>query len=839
MCAVSGAGTLPSAHISSSAAGVNADVTITNIGLHEMEVDSEYVRGPESGLIISASPITAVTSPTESAVTSEAAPIASTTVTTVSSSRPPAPSTSAVATEATPILDLTLDYPTDPNLFVDVPLTTSLIRALIHTGPCQPGLKDDYCSFPHDAKSRRFTKNWYEKTLEYNSTKVSRHWLNYSPSVNRVFCFACWLFADKTSPNYMPVWGNPSEGVSKFKKGLEKIEKHERSDIHRNAEKQLLITKYRLVQDKTVLTQQVKAEKLAIQKNREILKRLIDVTLFLAKQNLSFRGHREHSCGGTVKGNEGNFLELVKLMAKYDSILAEHIKYTNRNESYISHQIQNDFIAALAKRVTTVIVDEVKAAKFYSVIIDSTIDIGRVDQLSLSLRYVTSEGNAVERFIMFAELPGASAEEFYKLLLECLQPLGIELRHCRGQAYDGASVMSGNLTGLQTRVKEISPEAMFVHCCAHNLNLCLIDSADCCANSKLFFGTLETLYTFLTSSLPRLKVLEAEQQNELQNTILTLKRLSDTRWASRKRAVESVVSSFPAICKALRRIARGDIKNCTGAALAEANGLLATITTFEFIFLLCFWNKVLHLVFRLSNYLQGSKIDLITATHLINACCLELSELRDEREFTSLERDAMQLAQKAGAETKYACKRIRRVKRFHDERVADESLTDMRDKFKVETFFCLADTFFQQISNRFADFRQHVNKFFVLDPKQFYDDDDVNSGNIAIVKLSEVYKNDVCCTEIVAEYRSFKLVYKDIFPVYKDGLKACEVLAFLIANDMHDVFPNVSTLYKLFMTLPVSSATAERSFSRLKLIKSYLRSTMSESRLTNLALLSI
>jgi len=99
----------------------------------------------------------------------------------------------------------------------------------------------------------------------------------------------------------------------------------------------------------------------------------------------------------------------------------------------------------------------------------------------------------------------------------------------------------------------------------------------------------------------------------------------------------------------------------------------------------------------------------------------------------------------------------------------------------------------------------------------------------------------VCCTDIASDYRSFKLVYKDNFPVYNDGLKACEILAFLIANDVYDVglFPNVSTLYKLFMTLPVSSATAERSFSRLKLIKSYLRSTMSESRLTNLALLSI
>jgi len=136
--------------------------------------------------------------------------------------------------------------------------------------------------------------------------------------------------------------------------------------------------------------------------------------------------------------------------------------------------------------------------------------------------------------------------------------------------------------------------------------------------------------------------------------------------------------------------------------------------------------------------------------------------------------------------------------------VAGESLTDMRDKFKVETFFSLVDTFFQQISNRFADFRQHVSKFFVLDPKQFYDDDDVNSGNTVIVKLAEVYKNDVFCTDIASEYRSFKLVYRDIFPVYNDGLKACEILTFLIANDMYDVFPNVSTLYTLFMTLPVS-----------------------------------
>jgi len=92
------------------------------------------------------------------------------------------------------------------------------------------------------------------------------------------------------------------------------------------------------------------------------------------------------------------------------------------------------------------------------------------------------------------------------------------------------------------------------------------------------------------------------------------------------------------------------------------------------------------------------------------------------------------------------------VKRFYDdERVADvfvfsscwkmcqlHSLTDICELSSRWKRFMLSRHLFQQISIRFADFRQHVNMFFVLDPKQFYDDDDINSGNTAIVKLAEV-----------------------------------------------------------------------------------------------------
>lgn len=52
-------------------------------------------------------------------------------------------------------------------------------------------------------------------------------------------------------------------------------------------------------------------------------------------------------------------------------------------------------------------------------------------------------------------------------------------------------------------------------------------------------------------------------------------------------------------------------------------------------------------------------------------------------------------------------------------------------------------------------------------------------------------------------------------------------------------FADVLTALVLFMTLPVTVASAERSFSKLKLIKTYLRNTMGQNRLCGLALLAI
>lgn len=53
------------------------------------------------------------------------------------------------------------------------------------------------------------------------------------------------------------------------------------------------------------------------------------------------------------------------------------------------------------------------------------------------------------------------------------------------------------------------------------------------------------------------------------------------------------------------------------------------------------------------------------------------------------------------------------------------------------------------------------------------------------------------------------------------------------------MFPNVDIALRMYLTLPVSNASGERSFSKLALIKHRLRTTMTEDRLNNLTVMSI
>ena len=87
-------------------------------------------------------------------------------------------------------------------------------------------------------------------------------------------------------------------------------------------------------------TQKVQAEE-----NREILRCTVLAVEYLAKQGLSFRGHRDDKVDYSVSdANRGNFIALLQLMAKGNMVLQKHLSLVSKNARYTSKTIQNEII---------------------------------------------------------------------------------------------------------------------------------------------------------------------------------------------------------------------------------------------------------------------------------------------------------------------------------------------------------------------------------------------------------------------------------------------------------------------------------------------------------------
>jgi hypothetical protein len=130
---------------------------------------------------------------------------------------------------------------------------------------------------------------------------------------------------------------------------------------------------------------------LAIQFNKdhqywkEVLKRIIAVIKFLASRGLPLRGDNQ-----TIRSvRKGNYLGIMELLSQYDPFLCEHIKkYGNAGNgipSYLSVIICEEFMGS---KVLAAIVTEIQKAKYFSISVDSTLDVTHIDQLIFILRYV-------------------------------------------------------------------------------------------------------------------------------------------------------------------------------------------------------------------------------------------------------------------------------------------------------------------------------------------------------------------------------------------------------------------------------------------------------------------
>ena len=97
----------------------------------------------------------------------------------------------------------------------------------------------------------------------------------------------------------------------------------------------------------------------------------------------------------------------------------------------------------------------------------------------ICVRYVNENLKVIERFLGFVGTSSTTAETLANHLVKFMDELALDYsNYLVGQCYDGAANMSGWRNGLNVKIRALAFMALYVHCYAHQFNLCLVDACN-------------------------------------------------------------------------------------------------------------------------------------------------------------------------------------------------------------------------------------------------------------------------------------------------------------------------------------------------------------------------
>lgn len=727
-------------------------------------------------------------------------------------------------------LNLEVDIIKDPAKW---PVINDKIKLLlVKNNPIQKNLN----YYPLDDSKRKFSDVHYFKTLP-NGEKLKRTWLIYSESSDSVFCFCCKLFKKDIS-------SLSKQGNRDWKNISHILQQHEKSPCHKIAYEDWKTLQTRMKLGKTIDDENQALIRKETKHWKDIIERIISLIQTLGMQNLALRG----SSDKLNEFDNGNFLKFIEFLGKFDPVMEEHIRRITSQDihsHYLGKNIQNELIQLLENKIRQKIISAVKNSKYYSIILDCTPDVSHKEQMTMVLRFVTSteknenvpaKVSINEHFLTFIELNDTSGLNMTNVLLETLKKYGILLDDMRGQGYDNGANMRGQHNGVQARVRELNRRTFYVPCNAHSLNLVLNDSANCCLDAVIFFNIIQEIYVFFSSSTHRWDVLLKHINN------LTVKPLSATRWESRLDAVRAIRFQVTEIYTALLEISQDNalVSSSGVKSRAEAIGIINKFLNFKFLCCLVVWYDILFEINITSKMLQSISLDVSETVKQLDSTKNFLMRYRSDEGFENTLKSAKLLANALGIEDSFSTvdqSRIRRTTVKFNYESRDDPIIDSKQNFKVNFFNAILDRAIQSINERFLQLSEHANLFsFLYNISKIQNADELmtNCKDLQLALASD----DGSTSDINA------VELQDEITALQRRFNATEtnprlVLEYLCENQLVELFPNTFIALRILLTLPVTAATGERSFSKLKIIKNYLRSQMSQDRLVGLAMISI
>ena len=701
------------------------------------------------------------------------------------------------------------------------------------TLPETPYQPDEKFNFPKTKtlkfvkdKSGKHVKN--PKTGQYETFSESRschsqwfkkwEWLHYDTQSDSLFCHPCAFATYNKSliakPNGTKTFVNL--GYKNFAQPAKGMNKHQKSKAHKIASEKLMNIQTIAPIEETLSAvndeNQTKATK--------YLGVLFSSIKFLTQQGFPLRGH---------ENRDGALYNLMKERIEHDNPDLVHL--LNARDNWLSPNIQNEIIEIFSRGVQLQINEEIHESEWVGVVADGTTDCAGKEQFSVCVQYVKKDKLETENaFMGLSSAPDSTGATLGKLIKDVLLRNNIDLKDkLNGFAFDGASNMSGVNKGAQASLKADAPNALHVHCANHALDLGLQEAASHHSGVADALQFVKDASNVIRESSKRRQMFLANDEDALM-----LVAICPTRWCVRAKAMDRVIANYQTVLDTLK-----DIENDPGArgeARAKAKGLLKQGLKKETYFYLLAGHSMFSECEIVAKKLQSKHITAMAASELIETLKLRLKQLRTQDNFnTVMEKTNSAVAkydlQHREERVKATPARIRNDgKKKTDERLA----TDQKWR---RGYFEVLDLLDHDLERRFnqPDLKVAATREILLLQSSLSDDDEEEYSELfTAAKLPTSFSK--------AKLKRQIMQLRDFAKFKKADAKTVKDLTNLLC-DMgqlnRSLYSEVERLMVLILCQPISVASAERSFSSLRRLKTWLRSTMSQSRLSHLALLSI
>lgn len=586
--------------------------------------------------------------------------------------------------------------------------------------------------------------------------------------------------------------------------------------------------------------------KAQVLENRSRLIPIIKTVVLHGRQNIPLRGHRDdgslHETSEDPVQNDGNFRSLLRFrIDSGDDKLENHLKSAKSNATYISKTTTNELIRCCGEDVLEVIKQRVTEAKYYSVIFDETTDISHTSQLSLSLRYV-HDNDVREDFVGFLDLHKANYSNMDtdcepiitgvilgRSVLKFMGDLGLNIDKCVGIGCDGCSVNISDIRGAASEIQKQAIHSCLCVCKSHALNLS-ISKCSKVQSVRNAIGCIKEIASFFNMSAKRNYVLKEVLGHQMRG-------YCETRWVERHVSILEFQEDLPKIAQALQIVSGWD-DNTTAA---KANCLLHSISNCDFIITIFSLSDILSATVVLSKYLQVENVDICRAKEKITQAIEVLKEKREKCSefFSMIFENAKKIMEVMDVSIRLPRLTTRQTNRPNYPTSSSDVQENIVSNWEKSVYIPILDFINLDLKDRFAEDSIKCYSLNFLVPTNLDAVSDLQKLKTNIEPICDKYYtlfsqnrdtmvmkvlNEVCSIKKSADY---------------EQLKRVNIAIQAYANCDAKSYPFIKSLLQILLTLPISTATAERSFSTLKRLKTWMRSRMTEDRLTGLALLYV